>query len=59
MLLARGPTSIVAMLHDTSEKMIRKHYAKYIVEFSDAIARAALVELALPASPVAALRDAA
>jgi hypothetical protein len=43
-MLMRGlHTKLVADLHDTSEKMIRAHYGKYIVEHSDEIARTALL----------------
>jgi hypothetical protein len=44
-MLMRGlHTKLVADLHDTSEQMIRQHYGKYLVEHSDEIARAALLQ---------------
>jgi len=43
-------------LHDTSTKMIEKHYAKYITEHSDDISRHALLHHEPPAADnVAAL----
>jgi integrase len=44
MLLRGLHTKIVADLHDTSEQMIRQHYGKYIIEHTDEIARAALLD---------------
>ncbi|MGY8668760.1 tyrosine-type recombinase/integrase [Bradyrhizobium sp. UFLA05-109] len=44
-MLMRGlHTKLVADLHDTSEQMIRQHYGKYIIEHTDEIARAALLD---------------
>jgi integrase len=44
MLMKKGVhTKIVADLHDTSEQMIRQHYGKFITDFSDDIAREALL----------------
>ena len=41
--LMRGvPISVVAGTHDTSETMIRKHYAAYIADHTDALSRQAL-----------------
>jgi integrase len=48
--LLRGlHTKLVADLHDTSEQMIRQHYGKYIIEHTDEIARAALLQDEPPA----------
>jgi hypothetical protein len=33
----------VSSLHDTSTKMVEKHYAKYITEHSDDVSRHALL----------------
>jgi integrase len=44
--LLRGvPMTIVADLADTSEREIRKHYAKHIAYHADALARKALLEI--------------
>jgi hypothetical protein len=43
MLLKNVPIKLVASLHDTSTKMIEKHYAKYITEHSDDVSRHALL----------------
>jgi hypothetical protein len=45
MLLAGTPTEVVAKTHDTSETMIRKHYAASILDFSDAMTRKTLPAL--------------
>jgi hypothetical protein len=42
MLLAGTHTAIVAKCHDTSEAMIRKHYAASILDFTDEITRKTL-----------------
>jgi integrase len=42
MLLAHVHTGIVAKAHDTSEAMIRKHYAASILDFTDKITRETL-----------------
>jgi hypothetical protein len=42
MLLKGTHTSIVAKTHDTSEAMIRKHYAASILDFTDEITRKTL-----------------
>jgi integrase len=42
MLLQGTPTEIVAKSHDTSEAMIRKHYAASILDHSDALTRRTL-----------------
>jgi integrase len=49
MLLKSVPTSLVADRHNTSENMIRRHYAKYISEHSDDVSRRALLHHAPPA----------
>jgi len=50
-MLMRGlHTKLVADLHDTSEQMIRQHYGKYIIEHTDEIARAALLNDEPPAT---------
>jgi hypothetical protein len=56
-LLAGTPVMIVAKQADTSVTEINKHYGRYILEFSDSIARAGMFELPrpvplLPPSPV-------
>ena len=43
MLKANVPIRLVASLHDTSAKMIEKHYSKHITEHSDEISRRALL----------------
>jgi integrase len=48
--LLRGvPLTIVADLADTSEREIRKHYARNIANVADALARRALLQLDVPA----------
>jgi integrase len=42
-LLAGVPIRLIASLHDTSVRMIEKHYSKYITEHSDDISRHALL----------------
>jgi hypothetical protein len=49
MLLKNVPIKLVASLHNTSTKMVEKHYAKYITEHSDEVSRHALLQ---PESPV-------
>ena len=49
MLLKNVPIKLVASLHNTSTKMVEKHYAKYITEHSDDVSRHALL---LPEPPV-------
>jgi integrase len=51
MLLAGNHTAIVAKAHDTSEAMIRKHYAASILDFTDEITRATLPSFGPPAKP--------
>jgi hypothetical protein len=43
-LLCSVPARVVAATHDTSVKMIEKHYSRYITEYSDDHARAALLQ---------------
>ena len=52
MLLKGVHTSIVAKAHDTSEAMIRKHYAASILDFTDEMTRKTLPALG-PAQPAA------
>ena len=49
MLLKNVPIKLVASLHNTSTKMIEKHYSKFITEHSDDVSRPALLQ---PESPV-------
>jgi len=44
MLKQRTPTQTVASFHDTSVAMIEKHYAKHIVDVSEEMIRATLLE---------------
>jgi hypothetical protein len=47
--LLRGvPVTVVADLSDTSEREIRKHYAKLIAHHADEIARKGLLDLSPP-----------
>jgi integrase len=48
MLLRNVPIRLVASLHNTSTKMIKKHYSKYITEHSDDISRHALLQSESP-----------
>ena len=50
MLLQNVPVRLVAELHNTSIKMIEKHYSKYITEHSDDISRHALLHHEPPAA---------
>ena len=54
MLLKGTHTAIVAQVHDTSEAMIRKHYAASILDFTDGITRRTLPELGPAAQSAAA-----
>jgi hypothetical protein len=47
-LPAGAPAIIVAKQADTSVTEIDKHYGRYILEFSDSIARAGMFELPRP-----------
>jgi integrase len=57
-MLKKGtPTRIVASYHDTSIAMIEKHYSKYIVDVSEEMIRATLLDFNAPApSNVVAIR---
>ena len=56
LLLAGVPVTLVADLADTSEAVIRRHYAKLIAHHADAIARRGLLELSqLPDDNVVSL----
>jgi hypothetical protein len=48
-LLANVPVRLVASSHDTSLGMIERHYSEFIVEHGDAVSRAALLDLSMPA----------
>jgi integrase len=50
MLLRRVPVTLVADATDTSEREIRKHYAKSILHHSDEILREALLDAPQPAA---------
>lgn len=47
-LLANVPVRLVAALHDTSVVMIERHYAAYITDMSDEIARRSIVPFSEP-----------
>jgi integrase len=52
--LLRGvPMSIVSDLADTSEREIKRHYARLIAHHADELARKALLEIAPPPEPAA------
>jgi hypothetical protein len=53
MLLAGTHTAIVAKCHDTSEAMIRKHYAASILDFTDEITRKTLPAFGPARAPAA------
>ncbi len=53
MLLAGTHTAIVAKCHDTSEAMIRKHYAASILDYTDEITRKTLPALGPAREPAA------
>ena len=53
MLLAGTHTAIVAKCHDTSEAMIRKHYAASILDYTDEITRKTLPALGPALQPAA------
>jgi len=48
MLLRGVPVTLVARLSDTSETIIRRHYAKLIAHHADEIARKGLLQLEPP-----------
>jgi len=50
-LLHGTPVTLLADLTDTSEREIRRHYAKRIAHHADEVARRALIDLAQPAAP--------
>ena len=50
MLKANVPIRLVASLHNTSTKMIEKHYSKFITEHSDDVSRHALLHHEPPAA---------
>ena len=50
MLLKNVPIKLVASLHNTSTKMIEKHYSKFITEHSDDVSRHALLHHEPPAA---------
>jgi hypothetical protein len=52
-LLANVPIRIVATLHDTSVKMIERSYSRHIAEHTDALARAALLDVSQPSAAAA------
>ena len=49
MLKVNVPIRLVASLHNTSTKMIERHYSKYITEHSDDVSRHALLQHEPPA----------
>jgi integrase len=49
-LLANVPVRIVADLHDTSVREIERHYSRHISAHSDAVARAALLDVSQPST---------
>ena len=53
MLLAGTHTAIVAKCHDTSEAMIRKHYAASILDYTDEITRKTLPSFGPALQPTA------
>jgi hypothetical protein len=52
MLLAGVHTKLVADHHDTSEQMLRQHYAKYVGDHTDDIMRAVMLQDEPPAGDV-------
>jgi integrase len=50
MLLAGVPTRVTASLHDSSVPMLEKHYAAFVLDFSDGLVRRAMLDLAAPAA---------
>jgi integrase len=47
-LVANTPIRIVAVLHDTSVSQVERNYSRHIAEFTDALARRALLDLSSP-----------
>jgi hypothetical protein len=60
-LLRNVPVSVVSDLADTSEREIRKHYAKTLAHHADEIARRGLLQTEMPNSgnvvPLAAAKS--
>lgn len=52
MLKKSVPLSIVASHHDTSAKVIQKHYARFITSDTDDVTRAALPEFTMPKTKI-------
>jgi integrase len=52
MLLASVPVRVVAVHHNTSVKMIERHYSAFIADVSDALTRGTLLDLDQPAGAV-------
>ena len=50
MLVNNVPIRVVAAAHDTSSKMIEATYSKHISEFTDRLARAALLQIEQPSA---------
>ena len=50
MLVNNVPIRVVAAAHDTSSKMIEAAYSKHISEFTDRLARAALLQMEQPST---------
>src|SRR5262249_56590615 len=48
-LLGAVPARVVAAIHDTSVVQLERVYSKYIADYSDAVARQALLDLGPPA----------
>jgi integrase len=46
-LLAGVPIRVVAASHDTSVTMLERSYSAYVLDHSDAVSRAALLDLAV------------
>jgi Phage integrase family len=59
MLVKDVPLSIVASHHDTSAKIIQKHYARFISNVSDAVTRNTLPEFEMPKNKIARIGKAA
>jgi hypothetical protein len=47
-ILANVPLRVIAAIHDTSVAMIERNYSAFITDHSDAIARAALLDVVEP-----------
>lgn len=57
MLLKNVPVRVVAAQHDTSIEMIERHYAAYITDMSEGLARTALMTIDAPAVAVGGLKQ--